>query len=53
MNWAQFKDAVSHLYLAGTPVAYLSLTQEMEGSSPFAVMTNIIVTKFTEFRENI
>ena len=35
MNWAQFKDPVSHMYLAGTVVASWFLTQEIAGSSPF------------------
>ena len=53
MNWAQFKDPVSHMCLSGTVVAFWSLTQEMAGSSPFKVMTNIFVTEFSEtFRKN-
>ena len=51
MNWAQFKDPVSHMCLAGAVVACWSLTQEKAGSSPFAVMTNIFVTEFSEFRK--
>ena len=35
MNWAQLKDPVSHMCLAGALVASLSLTQEVAGSSPF------------------
>ena len=35
MNWAQFKDPVSHMYLAGAVVANWSLTKEVTGSSPF------------------
>ena len=42
MNWAQFKDPVSHMCLAGTVVASWSLTQKVPGSSPFKVMTNIL-----------
>ena len=38
MNWAQFKDPVSHMCLAGTVVACWSLTQEVAGSSPFNVI---------------
>ena len=53
MNWAQFQDPVSHMCLAGSVVASWSLTQEMAGSSPFTVMTNIFVTEFSEFTENI
>ena len=51
MNWAQFKDPASHMYLAGTVVASWSLTQEPTGSSTFD--DNIFVTEFSEFGENI
>ena len=37
--------------LAGAVVASWSLTQEVAGSSPFTVMTNIYVTEFAEFSE--
>ena len=37
MNWAQFKDPISHMCLAGTVVACWSLTQEVLGSSPLNV----------------
>ena len=53
MNWAQFKDPVSHMCLAGAVVASWSLTQEVASSNPFTVMTNIFVTEFVEFSENI
>ena len=53
MNWSQFTDPVSHMCLASPVVAPWSLTQEVAGSNPFAVMTNIFVTEFTEFSENI
>ena len=55
MNWAQFKDltSVSHMCLAGAVKASWSLTQEMTGLSPFTTMTNIFVTEFAEFNENI
>ena len=43
MNWAQFKDPVSHMCLAGAVVA-----QEVAGLSPFTVMTNIFATEFSE-----
>ena len=53
MNWAQFKDPVSHMCLAGVVVASWPLIQEEAGLSPFTVMTNIFVTEFREtFREN-
>ena len=48
MNLAQFKDPVSHRCLAGTVVASSFHTQEVVGSSAFAVMTNIFVTEFGE-----
>ena len=53
MNWAQFKDPVCHMCLAGTLVASWSLTQEIAGSNPFTVMTNIFVTELSKFSENI
>ena len=48
MNWTQFKDPVSHMCLAGAVVVSWYLIQEVEGSSPFTVMTNIFVTDFSE-----
>ena len=51
MNWSQFKDPVSNICLAGAAVASWSLTQEVLGSSPFTVMTNIFATEFAEFSE--
>ena len=42
MNWAQFKDPVSYMCLAGTVVASWSLIQEVAGSSPFTAMTNFL-----------
>ena len=42
MNWAQFKNPVCHMCLAGAVVASWSLTQEMAGSNP------IFVTEFSE-----
>ena len=53
MNWARFKDPVSHMCLSGTVVAFWSLTQEVAGLSPFTTMTNIFVNKFAEFSKNI
>ena len=35
INWAQFKGSFSHMCLAGTEVAFWSLTQKVEGSRPF------------------
>ena len=39
--------------LASDVVASWSLRQEVAGSSLFTVMTNIFVTEFSEFSENI
>ena len=50
MNWTQFKDPVSPMYLACTVVASWSLTREVVGSSPLTVMTNIFVSEI--FRKN-
>ena len=44
MNQSQFKDPVSHICLAGTVVESWSLTQEMTGSNPFTLMTNIFLS---------
>ena len=46
MNWAQFKDSVSHMCLADTVVASMFLTQEVAGLNPFTAMTNIFVAEF-------
>ena len=51
MNWAQFKDPVSHMCLAGTAVTSWSLTQEVAGSSSYNAI--FFVTEFAGFRENI
>ena len=51
MNWAQFKDPLSHIFLASVLVAFCSLMQEVVGLSPFTVMINIFVTDFAEFSE--
>ena len=40
MNWAEFKDPLPQMYLAGDVVAFWSLTQEVAGSS--SVMTNLL-----------
>ena len=53
MNWAEFKDPVSHVYLAGAVVVSWSLTQEVVGLSPSTVLANIFVTGFAGFNENI
>ena len=43
-----FKDPVSLPILAGTVVASWSLRQEVAGSNPFSVITNIFVNEFDE-----
>ena len=48
MNWALFKDPVSHMCLAGAVETSWSLTQEVAVSSSFTVLTNIFVTEFRE-----
>ena len=49
--WTQFKDPASDMCIAGTVVASWPLVQEVAGSSPLTVMTNIFVTEFAEFSE--
>ena len=39
MNFVQFKDLLSYVYLAGSVETYWSLTQEVEGSNN--LFTNI------------
>ena len=51
MNCAQFKDPVSHMCLTGAVVVSKSLTQDMAGSSPFTVMTNIFSKLCETFRK--
>ena len=53
MNWAQFKDPVSHVCLAGDVVAPRSLTQEVAGSSPFIEFSENIYEKLHCSAENI
>ena len=45
MNSNQFKDPVSHMCLAVTVLASLSLTQEVTGLNHFTLMKNIFVTE--------
>ena len=40
-NWGQFKDPDSNMCLTDVLVAPWYFTQEMAGSSPFTVMTDI------------
>ena len=53
INWNQLKDSVSYMFLAGTVLALWLLTQEVACLIPFTVMTNIFITEFPEFSENI
>ena len=56
MSWAQFKDTVSPMCIAGAVVASWTPTQEVarwQVQVLFTVMTNIFVTEFSEFGENI
>ena len=48
----EFKDPAFHMCLAGTVVSWF-LPWEMAGSNPLTGMTNIFVTGFSEFNENI
>ena len=51
MNWAQFKETVSHMCLARAVVASWSLHKRWQVRA--LLMTNIFVTEFAEFSENI
>ena len=53
MNWAQFKDPVSQLCLAGTVVASYTRGGWVASLSPFTAKPNIFVTKFSTFSKNI
>ena len=44
MNWDHFKDP--HICLLGNVVAYLFVTQEMEGLNLFFGIIHILVTEF-------
>ena len=44
-HWVQFKDPVSHMYLAGVVVASWSITQRWQVRA--LLMTNIFVTEYT------
>ena len=50
MNWAQFKNPVSHMCLVSAVVASWSLTQEVTEWQVQALYCN---AKFSEFSENI
>ena len=43
MNSGKSKDPVTDMCLAGATVAFWSIMQEVAGSGPFTVMTNISV----------
>ena len=49
MNWAQFKDPVSHMCHAGAVVTSWSLIEEVTGSSPFN--EKYFVTEIVELRQ--
>ena len=53
MNQGQFKDPVCYMCLAGTAVAYWSLTQEIVGSSPFTVMTIFLSLNSANSRKHL
>ena len=53
MNWAQFKDPVSDICLAGAVVVSWSQTQEVAGLSSFIVMTYILCHWIQRFQRNI
>ena len=56
MNWAQLKDPVYHMCLAGTVVACWSLTQGVPGlhrQEPFYCNDKYFFTEFSELSENI
>ena len=52
--WIGLNDNVSHICLAGALVAsWWQRGGWVAGSNPFTVMTNIFVTEFSKFSENI
>ena len=51
--WGQFKDDISHMWLAGAVVASWSLTQGPTGSNPFYCNDKFLVTEFSELNESI
>ena len=57
MNWNQFKDPVSYMCLSYWGCGSILVSNTRGGwvvdSSPLTVMTNIFVTEFSEFSENI
>ena len=57
MDWGQFKDFVCHIchvcFAGVVVVSSWSLTKEVAVSKFFTVMTNILVTEFSEFNESI
>ena len=48
MNWAQFKDPVSHINLAGAVVACWFVTQEIAGSN-----THCLQKYFSSFTDSV
>ena len=55
MNWTQFNDSASHMYLSGAEVAYSSLTQEVAGWQIPILYCNdkYFVIEFSKFIEII
>ena len=52
MNWAKFKNPISHMCLAGAVVACQFLTQEVaEWQVRVLSMSIFFVTEFAEFSE--
>ena len=52
MNWAQFKDPISHMCLAGAVVTCWSLTQEVAAwQVRVLLMSYFFVTELAEFSE--
>ena len=50
MNWAQFKDPVSHMCLTGAVVASWSLTEEVSKASNniYVIFSITEISKFSE-----
>ena len=48
MNWAQFRDTISHECLAGAVIACWSLTQEVAGWQARVLLMSFFFTEFSE-----
>ena len=53
MNWAQFKDHVSHMCLAGAVVASWSLMQERSRFEPILMIIFFLLLNSLNCSENI